>query len=348
MIDSNELRRLAQTVQSPAHNINERMDALRTLHDALPSGVVLEILDRLEAAEQTAQDYLRIDREKAQIAQRLEAAERERDALRALVVMRFDHDYPPQFTQGHDLHELTEPVTAEHCRWFVAEIERLRTDCDALRAKIEAMKGCLPYGAIGKILTEVMDIATANGADSRSMPDEYVEVAAWLCGVPGAQPAPSFADAYQGAMEEVAIWKKRALEAEDLNRKFVAEINGPTYMGEPAQPAQKAVAYLDLGVGGYMDIGTDLTDEQLASLPKGRHMLGIVGTGYVSAQPTPSVPEDFSREELEAVAAGLDTYEKTVNVGNVTGEGDDHLESTTAYAARFIRAMIAAAPEAKP
>lgn len=55
--------------------------------------------------------------------------------------------------------------------------------------------------------------------------------------VTGAQPAPSFADSYQGAMEEVAIWKKRALEAEDLNRKFVAEINGPTYMGEPAQPA---------------------------------------------------------------------------------------------------------------
>jgi len=98
-----------------------------------------------------------------------------------------------------------------------------------------------------------------------------------------------FSDAYQGAMEEVAIWKRRALEAETLNRKFIAGINGPMRMGEPAQPAQKAVAYLDLGVGGYMDIGTDLTDEQLASLPKGRHMLGIVGTygvdGYVSAQP---------------------------------------------------------------
>lgn len=50
---------------------------------------------------------------------------------------------------------------------------------------------------------------------------------------PEAKPATSFVDAYQGAMEEVAIWKKRALEAEDLNRKFVAEINGPTYMGEP-------------------------------------------------------------------------------------------------------------------
>ena len=53
----------------------------------------------------------------------------------------------------------------------------------------------------------------------------------------GAQPSPSFADAYQGAMEDVAIWKKRALEAEDLNRKFVAETNGPAYMGEPAQHA---------------------------------------------------------------------------------------------------------------
>ena len=51
----------------------------------------------------------------------------------------------------------------------------------------------------------------------------------------GAQPSPSFADAYQGAMEDVAIWKKRALEAEDLNRKFIAEINGPTHMGEPVQ-----------------------------------------------------------------------------------------------------------------
>ena len=55
--------------------------------------------------------------------------------------------------------------------------------------------------------------------------------------VMGAQPAPSFADAYQGAMEDVAIWKRRALEAEDLNRKFIAEINGPTHMGEPTQHA---------------------------------------------------------------------------------------------------------------
>ena len=46
---------------------------------------------------------------------------------------------------------------------------------------------------------------------------------------------PDLRDAYTGAMEEVAIWKRRALEAESLNRKFVAEINGPTHMGEPAR-----------------------------------------------------------------------------------------------------------------
>ena len=63
-----------------------------------------------------------------------------------------------------------------------------------------------------------------------------------------------------------------------------------------AKPEQMAVAYLDLGVGGYIDIGTDLSDEALAALPKGRHMLGIIGTygveGYTPAQPAPSVPID--------------------------------------------------------
>ena len=47
--------------------------------------------------------------------------------------------------------------------------------------------------------------------------------------------------AYDGAREDLAIWKKRALEAEALNRKFIADINGQTFMGEPAQ--QEPVAW---------------------------------------------------------------------------------------------------------
>ena len=71
----------------------------------------------------------------------------------------------------------------------------------------------------------------------------------------------------------------------------------PDLPGAQAQSVPNAVAYLDLGVGGYMDIGTDLTDEELATLPKGRHMLGVIGTygvdGYVPAQPTLSVPDGW-------------------------------------------------------
>ena len=47
--------------------------------------------------------------------------------------------------------------------------------------------------------------------------------------------------AYIGAREDLAIWKKRALEAEEtarqLNRALAEEVNGPTFMGEPVLPA---------------------------------------------------------------------------------------------------------------
>ena len=83
-----------------------------------------------------------------------------------------------------------------------------------------------------------------------------------------AQPAPSFAAAYQGAMEEVAIWKKRALEAEELNRKFIAEINGPTYMGEPAQPAPSvpdvdALAQFIREIDGAHQLGAGVLAERI-------------------------------------------------------------------------------------
>ena len=220
----------------------------------------------------------------------LEATEKERDALRALVVMRFDLDCPPQFTQGHDLHEFTEPVTAEHCRWFVAEIERLRDDCGALRAKIEAMEQ-----------QEPVSWADAFGEPFRQK-SEIDGVASPLYALPGAQ----------------------------------------------AQNVPKAVAYLDLGTGGYMDIGTDLTDEALAALPKGRHMLGIVGTygvdGYVPAQSAPSVPDGWK----EAAIA----WEVCASIHREYGKGKDPFFSTRqgdfVKHANAARAMLAEAPEAKP
>ena len=58
--------------------------------------------------------------------------------------------------------------------------------------------------------------------------------------------------------------------------------------------APMGVAYLDIGVGGYMDLGSELSDEELAKLPYGRHVLGIIGThgvdGYVLAQQPAAQP----------------------------------------------------------
>ena len=101
-----------------------------------------------------------------------------------------------------------------------------------------------------------------------------------------------------------------------------------------AQNVPKAVAYLDLGTGGYMDIGTEFTDEELATLPKGRHMLGIVGTygvdGYVPAQPAPSVPTGWKLVPIDPTRNMLDIMD---------------LGSNMLY--RY-RALLAAAPEPKP
>ena len=54
------------------------------------------------------------------------------EKLEALVVMRCDLEVPPQFSQGLQPHEVLEPVTAEHCQWFVAEIEKLTKERDEL------------------------------------------------------------------------------------------------------------------------------------------------------------------------------------------------------------------------
>jgi len=107
-----------------------------------------------------------------------------------------------------------------------------------------------------------------------------------------AQPAPSFADAYHGAMEDVAIWKKRALEAEDLNRKFVAEINGPAYMGEPAQPAPSALAEAIIA-----DMQAQHDSELITENDSGEALIRLDGAIAAVednfAQPAPIIPEGW-------------------------------------------------------
>lgn len=85
-------------------------------------------------------------------------------------------------------------------------------------------------------------------------------------------------------------------------------------LAERTAAAQEAVAYLDIGAGGYLDIGSDLPEEQLLALPNGRHALGIIGTfgidGYVAA-PVTAAPVDG--RDVRSAIAGL---EGSVAVGS--------------------------------
>lgn len=84
-----------------------------------------------------------------------------------------------------------------------------------------------------------------------------------------------------------------------------AQTTRSTHDAPATQQAGEVVAYLDIGAGGYLDLGSALSDEDLQQLPKGRHALVIAGTygidGYVAAhQPSPtaqaeSVLEDAAR-----------------------------------------------------
>lgn len=96
-----------------------------------------------------------------------------------------------------------------------------------------------------------------------------------------------------------------------------------------AAAAQEAVAYLDIGAGGYLDIGSDLPEEQLLALPNGRHALGIIGTygidGYVSA-PVTAAPVDLDAlavNRYRPVPDGLLAYKV------VAGDGTRSLFSGT-------------------
>ena len=85
------------------------------------------------------------------------------------------------------------------------EVMRTCPECGSKEATLPGAQLAMsvPREAIEKMLTQLMDIAVSNGANSVSMPDEYVEVAAWLCGIP-AQPAPSAPDGWK---ESAIAWE---------------------------------------------------------------------------------------------------------------------------------------------
>ena len=142
-------------------------------------------------------------------------------------------------------------------------MEAAKAEIKALRAKVAEMEQREPVGVlhVGSYYGEELQDweFEANQCACDKLNEAYVRnpMSLPLYALPSVQNVPDFADAYQGAMEEVAIWKKRALEAEDLNRKFIAEINGPTHMGEPAQPAPSVPEVTDAMALAFHHVLTD-------------------------------------------------------------------------------------------
>ena len=110
MIDTKELRRLAQQVESGEAGINE----LVAFVESSEPKTIIELLDRLEAAENTKNNWLRANAPGGWIDDLRE----ERDALRAALQHETD------------------------C------VEAAKAEIDALRSKIEAMEKQEPVGEI--------------------------------------------------------------------------------------------------------------------------------------------------------------------------------------------------------
>lgn len=120
-------------------------------------------------------------------------------------------------------------------------------------------------------------------------------------------------DKQKASNESPLCWVRPVTTVPDLGGFQVCrEGEGIPVWGHPngmyAPVSAEPVAYLDIGEGGYMDLGTDLTDDQLELLPKGRHMLAVIGThgvhGYTTA-PVASQSQQEKMKELEREVSGL-------------------------------------------
>lgn len=79
---------------------------------------------------------------------------------------------------------------------------------------------------------------------------------------------------------KIEISRELAERMAKAARSIGLSIANEIYQAIDAAPVveRQPVAYLDIGAGGYLDLGSDLTNEQLQALPNGRHILGILGT----------------------------------------------------------------------
>ncbi len=187
--------------------------------------------------------------------------------------------------------------------------QRLRAACESVRAKSYPLSDLIPLmqqaaDALRAQAAPAVAVPSEQDADLERTIDQRDTAEGWADGL-----ACLIGKYFGRDIGEHSSAHCPWQEAKDIIEE--AEPYQPAAPTPPAAPqptaaAQEPVAYLDIGAGGYMDVGTDLTDDQLAALPKGRHMLAIIGTyGVDGYSPAPAAPAEEGREILVDMVAHL-------------------------------------------
>lgn len=153
-----------------------------------------------------------------------------------------------------------------------------------------------------------------------------------------AQPVAEYGDAYQGAREDLSIWKRRALEAEGkvrhlerVNDHLVKEAQGEHRMGEPVFTAPPAPANAQpVGFDTLADAVKEVTGgirmEFTPDTYKGHQpvpfmnftSLSRIVEMFRSAPPAPAVPKEMTKEDAMAFVRERPPFKGSVDCVQAT------------------------------
>ena len=175
-------------------------------------------------------------------------------------------------------------------------------EINQLRAELAAIKAQEPVAYISGCYRDVIDgksDRTPLGAELAFVNMGWIgQIPLYAAPVSEAKAQGEYSDAYQGAREDLAIWKRRALEAEKALQEeriiterlgnALNEENGPTFMGEPVFPAKAQGVVMQSTDGGrnprYEGLFDGETEEQRASRLNAAPVQQVsVPDGYVLA-----------------------------------------------------------------
>lgn len=170
-------------------------------------------------------------------------------------------------------------------------------------------------------------------AEVDQVPEPLRRLGEYLCGVLDEDEFKTADRMLLGAVKAAALSRQPVSEGLTEERKLLQEF--VDYHSKPAGLTLETALNREC-FGVFLE---DIEAREKDVVARAKAFLSAVPPAKAEGM---TLPETFVADDLLAVADGLESgYEKTVNVGNNMGMGDEHLESTTAYAARFIRAILA-------